>query len=128
MNDTLRLYLRKYATVFFDDILVYNSDLASHVTHLESVIATLSERQFLLRQSKCLFAQNQLNYLGHIISANGIAPDPDKISAMLAWPIPSSPMALRNFLGLTGFYRKFIKGYVAIASPLTSLIRKDKFY
>ena len=128
MNDTLRPYLRKYVAVFFDDILVYSSNLASHVTHLESMLATLSERQFLLRQSKCLFAQNQLNYLGHIISANGIAPDPDKISAMLAWPIPSSPMALRSFLGLTGFYRKFIKGYVAIASPLTSLIRKDKFY
>ena len=127
MNDTLLPYLRKYVAVFFDDILVYSSDLASHVTHLESVLATLSEMQFLLQQSKCLFAQNQLNYLGHIISASGIAPDPDKISAMLAWPIPSSPTALRGILGLTGFYRKFIKGYAAIASPLTSLLRKDKF-
>lgn len=73
MNDTLRPFLRKYVAIFFDDILVYNSDLASHATHLESVLATLSDWQFLLRQSKCLFAQNQLNYLGHIISAKGIA-------------------------------------------------------
>lgn len=127
MNDTLRPFLRKYVAVFFDDILVYSSDLPSHLTHLDSVLATLSERQFLLRRSKCLFAQNQLNYLGHIISDKGIAPDPDKVAAMLEWPLPSSPTALRGFLGLTRFYRKFIKGYASIASPLTSLLRKDQF-
>lgn len=126
-NDTLIPFLRKYVAVFFDNILVYSSDLPSHLHHLDSVLATLSERQFLLRRSKCLFAQNQLNYLGHIISAKGIAPDLDKIAAMLEWPISVSPTALRGFMGLTGFYRKFIKGYAAIASPLTSLMRKDQF-
>lgn len=121
MNDTLRPFLRKYVAVFFDDILVYSPNLDTHVSHLDSVLSTLSDKQFLLRQSKCLFAQSQLNYLGHIISAQGIAPDPEKISAMLAWPIPISPTALRGFLGLTGFYRKFIKGYAAIAFPLNKL-------
>lgn len=123
MNDTLRPFLRKYVAVFFDDILVYSSNLDTHVAHLDSVLATLSEKQFLLRQSKCLFAQSQLNYLGHIISAQCVAPDPEKISAMLAWPVLASLTALCGFLGLTGFYRKFIKGYAAIALPLTSLLR-----
>lgn len=63
MNDTLRPFLRKYVAVFFDDILVYSSNLATHVSHLKSVLATLSDKQFLPRQSKCLFAQSQLNYL-----------------------------------------------------------------
>ena len=127
MNDALRPFLRKYVTVFFDDILIYSSNLDSHVTRLEVVLFTLSERNFLLRQSKCLFAQNQLNYLGHIISTQGVAPNPDKVAAMLAWPIPTSPTTLHDFLGLTSFYSKFIKRYAAIALPLTSLLRKDQF-
>ncbi|XP_028186557.1 uncharacterized protein LOC114373245 [Glycine soja] len=127
MNDTFKPFLRKHVAVFFDDILVYSADLATHVSHLDSVLDTLSARQFLLRRTKCLFAQTQLNYLGHVISFDGIAPDPEKISAMLAWPVPTSPTALHGFLGLTGFYRKFIKNYAAIASPLTSLLRKEQF-
>lgn len=113
--------------MFFDDILVFSSDLATHVTHLDTVLATLSAHNFLLRHSKCEFARSRLNYLGHVISAHGVAPDPEKIQAMLAWPVPTSPTALRGFLGLTGFYRKFIRGYATVASPLTTLLRKDNF-
>lgn len=127
MNDTLRPFLRKFVAFFFDEILVFSPDLATHVTHLDTVLATLSARKFLLRHSKCEFAKSQLNYLGHVISAQGVAPDPAKIQAMLAWPVPTSPTALRGFLGLTGFYRKFIKGYATVASPLTALLRKDNF-
>lgn len=68
----------------------------------------------------------QLNYLGHIILSQGTTPNLDKVATMIAWPIPTSPTALRGFLGLKGFYRKFIKGYAAIASPLTCLLRKEK--
>lgn len=127
MNDALRPFLRKYVAIFFDDILVYSSDLNSHATHLDSVLSSLATHHFLLRRSKCVFAQSQLNYLGHIISAQGVAPDPDKIAAMLAWPVPTSPTALCGFLGLTGFYRKFIQGYALVASPLSNLLRKDQF-
>lgn len=127
MNDTLRPYLHKFVVVFFDDILVYSQDLHSHITHLDSILSTLLTHQFYLRESKCVFAQSRLNYLGHIISAEGIAPDPEKIQAMVDWPFPTSTTALRGFLGLTGFYRKFIKGYASIAAPLTSLLRKDQF-
>ena len=127
MNDALQPFLRRFVAVFFDDILVYSPDLSSHVSHLEAVLSALADREFLLKQSKCSFAQRELNYLGHIISSQGVAPDPDKIAAMLEWPLPTCSTSLRGFLGLTGFYRKFVKGYAAIAAPLNSLLRKDKF-
>lgn len=127
MNDTLRPFLHKFVTVFFDDILIYSPCLHSHAQHLKQVLSTFSQAQFLLRQSKCLFAQQKLHYLDHIVSTQGVAPDPDKIQAMLTWPTPSTPSALCGFLGLTSFYQHFIKSYVTLAAPLTSLLQKDNF-
>ena len=75
-----------------------------------------------------MFTQLQLDFLNHIVSARGVAPDPSKIEAMVNWPVPTTTHALRDFLGLTGFYRKFIKGYASIAAPLTTLLQKDNFH
>lgn len=104
MNDTLHPFLRKFVAVFFDDILIYNPYLQSNAQHLQQVLSTLSHAQFLLHQPKCLFAQQKLHYLSHIVSFQGVSPDPDKIPAMLTWPAPSTPSALCGFLGLTGIY------------------------
>ncbi|WVZ10734.1 hypothetical protein V8G54_015264 [Vigna mungo] len=114
----------------FHQTLMHPDDIAkttfrTHQGHYE--YRCLLENKFYLKLSKCLFAQKQLEYLGHIISAAGVQPDPSKIQAVLAWPPHSNVKTLRGFLGLTGFYRKFVKGYATIASPLTSLLRKDAF-
>ncbi|KAL0420988.1 UNVERIFIED_CONTAM: Retrovirus-related Pol polyprotein from transposon.6 [Sesamum latifolium] len=93
----------------------------------EKVLGLLREHQLYAKHSKCSFAQQQIDYLGHVISEEGVATDPQKIEYMKEWPLPTSIKALRGFLGLTGYYRKFIKGYGAISKPLTSLLKKDGF-
>lgn len=95
--------------------------------HLETIFQTLLHDQFYLKSSKCMFSQHQLEYLGHFVSCKGVEPEPPKVQAMVQWPNPKTPKDLCAFLGLTDFYRKFIKGYAAIANPLTSLLCKDAF-
>lgn len=127
MNDTLRPFLQKFIVVFLDDILVYIPFFPSHVKHLEAVLSSLSQGQFLLWKSQCVFAKNQLNYLGHIVSTQGVSQTLTKIQAMLDWPILATPTDLHWFLILTWFYRKFIQGYATVPAPLTALLCKDQF-
>lgn len=127
MNELLRPHLRKFVIVFFDDILIYSASWSAHMTHLEQVFSLLLHDQFYLKEEKCCFALQQVEYLGHIVKAGTVAPDPAKIQAMVDWPIPMIVKALKGFLGLTGFYRKFIKRYALIAAPPTALLRKDAF-
>jgi hypothetical protein len=109
MNDVLRPYLRRFALVFFDDILIYSSSWAEHLQHLAITLKAIRDHHLHLKRSKCSFGAASVAYLGHIISATGVAMDADKVVAVESWPEPHSARALRGFLGLTGYYRKFIR-------------------
>jgi len=114
MNLVLSPCLRKSVLVFMDDILVYSSSLPEHVQHLTEVLQLLRAHKLYVKDNKCYFACASLEYLDHIISANGVATDPRKTDAMVNWPQPSIVTELRGFLGLTGYYRKFVRNYAKL--------------
>jgi hypothetical protein len=101
MNDLFRPFLRKFVLVLFDDILIYSTSLSDHLHHLQLVMELLYQNQFFVKLSKCVFTVPQVDYLGHVISADGVSPDPEKITAILDWPVPLSLTALCGFLGIT---------------------------
>ncbi|KAJ0927423.1 putative nucleotidyltransferase, Ribonuclease H [Helianthus annuus] len=127
MNDIFRPFLRKFVLVFFDDILIYSSSWSDHLSHVRTILHTLLTNKLVAKRSKCLFGQTQVNYLGHFISGAGVSVDPDKIITIQQWPTPSNVRDVRSFLGLAGYYRRFIKGYASIASPMTDILKKDSF-
>ena len=127
MNEILKPFLRKFVPVFLDDILIFSPSMEAHVDHLEQVFATLRKHQLYLKESKCTFAKDSLEYLGHIIGAQGVSTDPSKIIDMLKWPVPQTMTELRAFLGLTGYYRKFVKDYGRLSKPLTQILRLKTF-
>jgi hypothetical protein len=126
MNEVFRPYLRKFVLVFFDDILVYSRNLKEYLKHVRLVLEALKVHYLYAKASKCTFGSLEVDYLGHIIS-EGVKADPTKIGAMKSCPNPRTPKALRGFLGLTGYYRKFVKGYRGVAAPLTALLKKNSF-
>lgn len=128
MNEVLAPFLRKFVMVFLDDILVYSPTLEAHLTHLHLVLSKLREHKLFMKSSKYSFAQTKLEYLGHIISVEGVSTDPSKTEAMRKWPVPTTVTELRGFLGLTGYYRRFVHHYGLIAKPLTQLLKKKQFH
>lgn len=127
-NTVFKDYLRKFILIFFDDILIYSRSWEDHLFHVTVTLSALRTQKLFVKMEKCQFGQEQVNYLGHVISKHGVAVDNDKISAMLEWPKPTTLKALRGFIGLTGYYHKFIQGYGKLAGPLTSMLKKDSFF
>ena len=110
--------------VYLDDIIVFSSNLQEHLQRLRSVFQRIYECGLKLKPSKCSLLQKSVTFLGHIVSAEGVATDPEKVRLVREWPTPTNLTELRSFLGLAGYYRKYISGYARIASPLTSLTKK----
>lgn len=118
INSVFEPFLRKSVIALLDDILVYSPSWQEHLQHLRVVLQSLRAHKLFAKLSKCSFGQTNINYLGHIISDAGVATDREKTQAMLKWPISANATELRGFLGLTGYYRKFVQGYGIITKPL----------
>jgi hypothetical protein len=127
MNDVLQDFIKVYMLIFFDDILIFNTTWSAHLQHVRAVLQRLLERSLAVKRSKCAFGTASVAYLGHVILTQGVAMDANKVAAVQPWLTPRTTLAVRGFLGLTGYYHKFIKSYDAIAAPLTQLL-KEAFY
>ena len=113
---------------FFYDILVYSETWQAHLQHLHLVLSVLWQQHLYVKLSKCEFGVDQIEYLGHVISAKGVAMDCKKVDCMLSWPVPKNIKELRGFLRLIGYYRRFIQAYGSIAQPLTDLLKKGNYH
>ncbi|GAU50224.1 hypothetical protein TSUD_141520 [Trifolium subterraneum] len=124
MNRIFQPYLDKFVVIFIDDILIYSKDPQEHAEHLRIVLNILREKQLYAKFSKCEFWLSEVKFLGHVISQGGVYVDPSKVEAALNWERPRNVSEVRSFLGLAGYYRRFILGFSEIALPLTRLTRK----
>ena len=112
--------------VFIDDIFIYSKSDSDHDEHLRLVLQKLRDNQLYAKYSKCEFWIDKVQFLGHIISNEGISVDPAKVKEIVAWSIPTIVTKIRNFLRVAGYYRKFIEGFSKIAKPMTSLLEKGR--
>jgi hypothetical protein len=128
MNKLLKPYIQKFFLVLFDDILIYSSTWDSHLLHVDKVLHLLQDNQLFVKNTKCYFGASEVEYLGHIVSHNGVKVDQKKIQSMQEWPRPMTLKLLRGFLGLRGYYRKFFHHYGKIAKRLTDLLKKNAFH
>lgn len=126
MNRVFQPYLDKFVVVFIDDMLVYSNSFEEHGEHLRETLQTLRDHQLYAKLSKCEFWLKRVTFLGHVISPEGVFVDPQKVEAILKWERPTSVTEIRSFLGLAGYYRRFIEGFSLIATPLTQLTGKNK--
>ena len=125
MNRIFAPYLHKFVVVYLDDIMVYSTSPEQHLEHLEIVLKILQENQFYTKPEKCTFNMHEVKFLGHIVGRGGLRVDPKKVEVVKDWPKPKDATEIRQFLGLTNYFRKFIKDYSSVAAPLMDLTRKD---
>ncbi|KAL2248314.1 UNVERIFIED_CONTAM: Retrovirus-related Pol polyprotein from transposon [Sesamum indicum] len=125
MNKTLQPFLDQFVIVFIDDILIYSSSPEKHEQHLRTILQILREKQLYGKFSKCEFWMEEIACLGHVVSKEGVQPDPTKVKAILEWEPPKNVLEIRSFLRLAGYYRRFVKNFSIIAKPLTNLLKKN---
>ncbi|XP_075500150.1 uncharacterized protein LOC142538738 [Primulina tabacum] len=125
MNRVFKPFLDQFIVVFIDDKLVYSLNEKDHEEHLRIVLQTLREKELYAKFKKCEFWLNSVSFLRHVISASGVSVDPRNVEAITEWPKPKNTTDIRSFLGLAGYYRKFVEGFSSIAIPLTKLTQKN---
>ncbi|GJU86362.1 putative reverse transcriptase domain-containing protein [Tanacetum coccineum] len=124
MNRVCKPYLDKFVIVFIDDILIYSKNKQEHEEHLKIILELLKKEELYAKFSKCEFWIPKVQFLGHVIDNKGIHVDPAKIESVKDWASPKTPTEIRQFLGLAGYYRRFIEGFSKIAKPMTKLTQK----
>jgi hypothetical protein len=127
MNHVFRPFLHHFVLVFFDDILIYSKTYIAHLVHVDQVLHLLSQHQIFLEQTKYDFGTSEVEYLGHPVGKDSVRVALKKIEYMQYWPHPNNLKRFHVFLGLTGYFRKFVKNYGKIATPLTALLKKNSF-
>ena len=125
MNKVFMEYLDKFVVVFIDDILVFSKTEDDHAEHLRLVLQKLREHKLYAKRSKCEFWLREVSFLGHVVSNGGIAVDLGKVKDVLNWKPPTDVSEIRSFLGLAGYYRRFIEGFSKLAKPMTALLEKN---
>lgn len=128
VNNIFRPYLGKFVVVYLDDICVFSKTSEEHMKHLRLVLDKLKEYKLTVAWHKCHFFQQELLFLGHIITADGVRADPAKVEAVAKYPRPKDPHELRSFLGMANFFRRYISKFAVIAEPLTRLLKKECDY
>jgi hypothetical protein len=126
MNTVLKEYLNDFVQVYLDDIFIYSKSYEEHEVHIKKVLNTLRESELIAKKSKCAFFYQELRFLGHVIAAAGIKTDPEKIIKVKNWPTPTNVKEAQMFLGLTSYYRRFIKHHSLIAGPIYEFITKKE--
>lgn len=122
MQQCLSSQVTESLLVYLDDIIIYSPDFSSHLQHLDGVFQRLWRHGLKLWLDKCKLLQHKVKFLGHVVDRNGVRPDPDKVSAVRDWPVPSTIRQVRAFLGLAGYYRRFVSSFAKIAQPLNRLL------
>jgi hypothetical protein len=126
MNKVFMEYLDRFVVLFIDNILIYYRSESDHEEHLRLVLQKLRDNQLYAKFSKCEFWIGEVPFLGHIISNGGISVDPAIVKEIMEWSVPTTVTEIWSFLGLAGYYRRFIEGFSKIAKPMTSLLEKGK--
>ena len=125
MHRIFQPYLDQFVVVFVDDILIYSQSEWEHEYHLRIVLQLLRDHQLYAKFSKCEFWLSEVRFLGHVVSASGVSVDPEKVEAVTRWERVKSVFEIHSFLGLDGYYRRFIEDFSRIAAPMTRLTRKE---
>ena len=125
MHRVFQPYLDRVVVVFVDDIVIYSKSKEEHEDHFRIVFQALRDHQLYAKFSKCEFWLIEVRFLGHVVSASGVSVDPEKIEVVMSWERPKSIFEIHNFLGLVGYYRRFIEDFSRLAAPLTKLTWKE---